>query len=66
MRSRAMLFRLVAPVLAAGFLLAACDEAEQGRILRYEKGTYLGQPDQHLSEEDRDELMQRARLQQGS
>ena len=65
MRSRLRLFGL-APVLVAGLLLAGCDEAEQGRILNYEKGTYLGKPDQKLSEEYRQELMQRARLQQGS
>lgn len=65
MSSRGLPFRLLAPVLAAGFLLAACDEAEQGRILRYEKGTYLGQPDEKLSDEDRTELIQRARRQQG-
>ena len=65
MRSRALLFRLLAPALAAGFLLGACDEAEQGRILNYEKGTYLGEPDEKLSDEDRSELIQRARRQQG-
>jgi hypothetical protein len=53
-------------LVSGGFLLAACDEAEQGRVLQYEKGTYLGEPDQALSQEDRDKLIQRARLQQGS
>ena len=53
-------------LLSGGLLLAACDEAEQGRILQYEKGTYLGEPDSALSEEDREKLIQRARLQQGS
>lgn len=66
MKAKPVLFHLLVPALAAGLLLSACDEAEQGRILRYEKGTYLGKPDQELSEEDREELMQRARLQQGS
>lgn len=51
--------------LLAGFLLGACDEAEQGRILNYEKGTYLGQPDQPLSAEDQEALRQRTLLQQG-
>ena len=65
MRPKALLFRLLAPALAAGLLLGACDEAEQGRILNYEKGTYLGEPDEKLTEEDRNELIQRARQQQG-
>jgi len=50
----------------AGAALAACDEAEQGRVLRYEKGTYLGQPDRDLSAEQLEELRQRATLQGGS
>ena len=54
------------PLAAAVFLLAACDEAEQGRVLRYEKGTYLGEPDTQLDQETLDRLRQRARLQQGS
>ena len=57
---------LVMPIVAALLLLAGCDEAEQGRILRYEKGTYLGEPDQQLDQETLDRLRQRARLQQGS
>ncbi len=36
-------------VLAAGLLLAACDESEQDRVLRYEKGIYLGAPVTELS-----------------
>ena len=50
----------------ASLVLASCDEAEQGRVLRYEKGTYLGQKDTPLAEEDRDELRARTRMQQGS
>lgn len=53
-------------LVSGGFLLAGCDEAEQGRILHYEKGTYLGEPDSALSEADREKLIQRARMQQGS
>ena len=45
--------------------LAACDEAEQGRILRYEKGVYLGPTDTQISEETREELRDRVRLQGG-
>ena len=55
--------------LAAGgglvLALAACDEAEQGRVLRYEKGTYLGQEDTGLTEQQRNELRARATLQGG-
>jgi len=45
--------------------LAACDADEQGRALRYEKGTYLGQPDTPLSDSQREELRARASLQGG-
>ena len=34
--------------LAVGLL--GCNQDEQGRILSYEKGTYLGQADQKLGE----------------
>ena len=30
--------------------LSGCNQDEQGRILSYEKGTYLGQADQKLGE----------------
>ena len=53
--------------LAVGLVLvlglAACDQDEQGRILRYEKGTYLGPTDTELSEETRDALRARTALQ---
>jgi hypothetical protein len=50
-------------VLAAGLLLAACDESEQDRVLRYEKGIYLGAPDTELSADQVGELRYRATLQ---
>jgi len=50
-------------LFAAGLVLSACDEAEQGRILRYEKGTYLGPKDQALSNEQQADLRARSRLQ---
>ena len=56
------------PLAAAAALvlgLTACDEAEQGRILRYEKGTYLGPEDSELSDETRDTLRARTTLQGG-
>src|SRR3546814_1278385 len=64
--SEAMLFRKLVPVVAAGpaLALSACDEAEQGRILQYEKGTYLGQGDIGLMDAQRDAL--RARVQRPS
>ena len=59
-------------VLGVGFLtvtiaagLSGCREEEQGRQLRYEKGTYLGQADTPLQEEDRAILRQRAMNQRG-
>ena len=65
MRLRALVLAL-APVLIVAFGLTACDEAEQGRILHYKKGMYLGKKDQALSESEQDSLRQRTRLQQGS
>lgn len=61
---RATTWALV-PVFAAAFFVAGCDEQEQGRVLRYEPGTYLGKEDSRLDQETLDELRQRARLQQG-
>ena len=48
-----------------GLSLVACDQAEQGRILRYEKGTYLGQKDTKLPAETEDALRARAAMQRG-
>ena len=61
----------VGPSLSCGLLLAlaiglsACDESEQDRVLRYQKGTYLGKQDTPLSEDIRDELRSRTRRQAG-
>ena len=55
---------LVSLPLAVG--LTACDPAEQGRRTSYEPGTYLGAPDTELSEQQLDQLRQRARNQMGS
>ncbi len=55
-----------AAVVALVILLGACDESEQGRILRYEKGTYLGKPDTPLTDEQVEKLRQRANLQGAS
>ena len=62
-----VLHKLIPIVAGAGLVLtlAACDEAEQGRILRYEKGTYLGQEDTGLTEQQREALRSRTSLQSG-
>ncbi len=65
MRIRRTLVALSA-ALAASFLVSACDEAEQGRVLRYEKGIYLGQKDRGLSDQERNDLRAHTRMQQGS
>ncbi len=52
-------------VLAAGLLLAACDESEQDRVLRYEKGIYLGAPVSELSA-DQVETLRRQAARQGA
>ena len=58
------LLLLLSTVFAAGLLLSACDEAEQGRILRYEKGTYLGPKDQVLTDAQQAALRARSRMQE--
>ncbi len=55
---------MLTTVFVAGVMLSACDEAEQGRILRYEKGSYLGPKDQELSSQQQADLRARSRLQQ--
>ncbi len=60
-------FRLaLLAALAPVFFLSACDQAEQGRVLNYEKGTYLGQKDQALSDQEKEILRQRTMMQQGT
>ena len=61
-RPRRSALTLVVIVCAAA-LLSACEEEEQGRILRYDKGSYLGKPDQSLSEKQLKELEGRVREQ---
>ena len=53
-------------VVFAGLLVSACDEAEQDRVLRYEKGTYLGPTEEPLDQATLKELRQRANLQGGN
>lgn len=52
-------------LIAGTIALAGCRSEEQNRIMRFEKGTYLGKPDQKLSDEQLNELRSRARNQQG-
>jgi hypothetical protein len=40
--------------------LAGCEEDEQDRVLMYEPGTYLGQEDTPLPDEEVDDLRRRA------
>lgn len=56
---------MVATIAVLGLGLAGCDEAEQGRILRYEKGTYLGKKDTELPADIKNELRFRASMQRG-
>lgn len=56
----------IALLMVAVLALAACDQDEQGRILTYEKGTYLGKADSALSDEQLAELRQRAARQAGN
>lgn len=65
MQSGISVLKVVA-VTFVGLAVAACDQDEQGRVLTYEKGTYLGQPDTQLSDQQLNELRQRAARQAGS
>ncbi len=53
-------------IFGAGLVLSACDEAEQGRNLSYQKGSYLGQKDQVLTERQNADLRARTRMQEGN
>ena len=55
---------LYVPISFLFFLgLTACQESERDRVLRYDKGTYLGAKDQSLSPEQLQSLQSRARYQ---
>jgi len=53
---------MLALIAIAGFL-QACEQEERGRILQYQKGTYLGPADQSLSNEQLREIEVRTNLQ---
>ncbi len=60
--------RLIVACLAGiGLLiLQGCQESEQDRILSFEKGTYLGEPDEPLSPAQQEALRYRAKITQGN
>jgi hypothetical protein len=64
MRRSGILLVLVGLVVASA--VAGCRQEEQGRILGYQKGTYLGPSQARLSEGTRDELRQRVQRQGGA
>ena len=45
---KAGLYAALCCTVLAGLVLTGCREQEQGRILNYKKGSYLGLPDQKL------------------
>ena len=47
---------VVGAVLASVLLLSACRAEEQGRVLRYQKGAYLGKMDPALDRDQVDRL----------
>jgi hypothetical protein len=62
--SNKLVWRVAAvALLAAMAAVSGCREEEQGRILLYDKGTYLGKPDQEITDAQRQELRSRARNQ---
>ena len=56
-------FFMITALIGLALGLAGCNQAEQGRILSYEKGTYLGQADQKLGEGQLRELEVRTKMQ---
>jgi hypothetical protein len=50
-------------LLVAGLAISGCRKEEQNRTLEFEKGTYLGNPDQSLTDEQLTELRHRANAQ---
>ena len=54
---------LITCALLVGISLGGCRESEQDRVRELQKGTYLGKPDQALSDAKVNELRLRARNQ---
>ncbi len=53
----------LACLVAVGASLGACREDEQGRVLLYDKGVYLGKPDTPVSQDARRALLTRIQRQ---
>lgn len=53
----------IGALLSALFAVTGCREEEQGRPLVYKKGTYLGKPDQQITDAQEQELRARAKKQ---
>jgi hypothetical protein len=60
---KAKLPLLLGGLLLAGLAISGCRSEEQNRPLTFEKGTYEGQQDQKLTDEQLSELRQRANAQ---
>ena len=56
-------FFMIVPLLGLILGFSGCNPDEQGRILSYEKGTYLGQADQKLGEDQLRDLEVRTSMQ---
>jgi hypothetical protein len=54
---------VIGAMAAAMAVMAGCRESEQGRPLVYQKGTYLGAPDEETTDAQQQALRQRARYQ---
>lgn len=50
-------------LMAVAVLVTGCREEEQGRMLNFEEGVYLGPEDQELNEQTLDALRDRHRYQ---
>ncbi len=57
---------VVYSLLVVSLALPGCRESEQGRVLLFEKGSYLGKPDTPISTEARRALRQRSDFQRGT
>lgn len=69
MTNRRPFLRMVLGVcclVLAGSALLGCRKEEQGRVLLYEKGTYLGKADDKLDQEKVNTLRVRVSSQSGS
>lgn len=52
-------------VAIAGLALQGCRSEEQGRVLQYDKGTYLGKTDEQLEQGEVNDLRLRVSSQSG-